>query len=51
MVAVCGKNAKLQQQLEQQEWGGVHVVVRGFVKQMSDYMEVRPHSIRMTPFG
>jgi len=40
IVAVCGKNAKLQQQLERREWGEVNVVVRGFVKRMSDYMEV-----------
>lgn len=40
VVAVCGKNARLQQQLESRQWGAVNVVVRGFVKQMSDYMEV-----------
>jgi len=40
VVAVCGKNAKVQSQLEAQQWGNVNVVVRGFVKRMSDYMEV-----------
>jgi len=40
VVAVCGKNARLQAQLEAREWGEVDVVVRGFVKRMSDYMEV-----------
>jgi len=37
---VCGKNAQLRERLEAMEFGDVHVQVCGFVKQMSDYMEV-----------
>jgi len=40
VVAVCGKNAQLRERLEAMEFGDVHVQVCGFVKQMSDYMEV-----------
>ena len=40
VIAVCGKNAKLRSRLESKQWGDVHVQVRGFVKQMSDYMEI-----------
>jgi len=40
VVAVCGKNAALQQKLEAKSWGRVDVQVRGFVNKMSDYMEV-----------
>mmetsp|Transcript_2102 Transcript_2102/g.5918 ORF Transcript_2102/g.5918 Transcript_2102/m.5918 type:complete len:349 (+) Transcript_2102:664-1710(+) len=39
VVAVCGKNAKLRSKLEEMDWGACDVQVRGFVKQMSDYME------------
>lgn len=41
LVVVCGKNAELRARLEAKEWGGkVQMQVRGFVKRMSDYMEV-----------
>lgn len=40
LVAVCGKNAELQARLEAKSYGGVNVQVRGFVKRMSDYMEI-----------
>jgi len=40
VVAVCGKNAQLRNRLETKQFGDVHVQVCGFVKQMSDYMEV-----------
>ena len=40
MVAVCGKNDILRAQLEATEFENVQVQVCGFVKQMSDYMEV-----------
>lgn len=40
VVAVCGKNDILRAQLEATEFENVQVQVCGFVKQMSDYMEV-----------
>jgi len=41
IVAVCGTNAKLQSELKAKsaEWSNVNVEVRGFVRQMSDFME------------
>jgi len=39
VIAVCGKNAKLRASLEAKDYGDVSVLVRGFVKQMSDYMQ------------
>jgi len=39
IVAVCGNNAKVRHELESQKWSNVHVQVRGFVQQMSDFME------------
>jgi len=39
MVVVCGRNARLQRQLREQEWPpSVHVVVEGFVSRMSEFM-------------
>ena len=40
VVAVCGKNRKLRSRLESIQFNNVNVQVCGFVKQMSDYMEV-----------
>lgn len=40
VVAVCGKNAELRASLEAKDFGNVQVQVCGFVKRMSDYMEV-----------
>ena len=40
VVAVCGKNKQLRSDLEAMRWDNVNVQVCGFVKQMSDYMEV-----------
>ena len=40
IVAVCGKNAALRSKLEEMEFPNVDVQVCGFVKRMSDYMEV-----------
>lgn len=40
VVAVCGKNVALRERLESASYGAVNVQVCGFVKQMSDYMEV-----------
>ena len=44
MVAVCGKNAALREKLQKRaaagEWPGVEVNVMGFVKKMSELMEV-----------
>lgn len=40
VVAVCGKNAVLRKNLESIDFGECHVQVCGFVKQMSDYMEI-----------
>jgi len=41
VVAICGRNRVVQQQLEAKkaQWGGVHVEVRGFTSQISDFME------------
>ena len=47
VVAICGKNQKLAEELTSQsrdskggQWDGVHVAVRGFTSQISQYMEV-----------
>ena len=44
VVAVCGKNAALREKLQKRaaagEWPGVEVNVMGFVKKMSELMEV-----------
>jgi len=40
VIAVCGKNKKLQARLEKLESLKCNVQVRGFVRHMSDYMEV-----------
>lgn len=39
VIAVCGKNAKVRNELESRVWSGVDVQVHGFVNKMSDYME------------
>ena len=40
VVAVCGKNQQLRDKLAAMEFGDVNVQICGFVKQMSDYMEI-----------
>ncbi|EOD09373.1 hypothetical protein EMIHUDRAFT_414703, partial [Emiliania huxleyi CCMP1516] len=39
LVVICGRNARLQQQLRETEWApSIHVVVEGFVTRMSEFM-------------
>jgi len=42
VVAICGKNRVVRQRLEDAKahWEGVHVEVRGFTSQISEYMEM-----------
>jgi len=42
VVAICGKNRAVRQRLEnaKKQWDDVHVEVRGFTSQISEYMEV-----------